>query len=248
MRNVVGSLALAVVVMFGSGSASADEIKAAPSTNTVAAATKTSPKRVASRSDVSVGAALARCDDSTMQRPGSGTSPTRSSTPAPAPAMAASAIVEVQEGRGLADIHVAQSHASGRAGTARDVQLTVAPDAKAARPVATVRMQRRMNVDRAMASVATAIEACRASAGAGAGVGVGVATVAVQLDVSATGEVEKAEMASMKGSMAKPVVSCVLAALGNARFGAPGPMGASLTVPVSLGQDRGDVTRLASAE
>lgn len=245
MRNVVGSLAFSVVVMFGSGSASAQETKAAPSTGTVAAATKTSPKRAASRSDVSVGAALARCDDSIMQ--GAGTSPTRAATPAPSPAAAPTAIVEAQEGRGLADIHVAQSNASGRAGTAREVQLNAVAPGKAARPVATVRMQRKMNVDRAMASVATAIEACRASAGT-AGAGSSVATVGVQLDVSATGEVEKAEMTSMKGSMAKPAVACVLAALGNVRFGAPGPMGASLTVPVSLGQDRGDSTRLASAE
>lgn len=251
MRIVVSSftalvLALAAQVAFAEDAKTPakQDTKESPAKPTASSKTVTpQPKRAAPRADVSVGHALARLDDTLTLNvgPSTGTS-TAAATGAPAPTTSAPAMVTTSESS-LADIHVAKQDASDRAGSARDVTLVATTGAAAPKPVATVRMQRKMSVERTVASLATAFEACRAQAPAGAS-----GTVAVQLEVAATGEVERADGSLARGDLGKAASACVVAAFRTAKFGAPGGTGAMLTLPVNVGQDRGDVTKLAISE
>lgn len=233
MRFISASLVVALVTV--SAVSIAEEAKAPKSPS---AKTSTTPKKAPSRGDVAVGAALARCDDGVSLQ---GASAARESAPVPSSAPASVA----QDGSatgGLADVHVATARASDKAGTAREVTLASgAGSAKVAKPAATIRMQRKMAVDRTMASLGASFEACKAQAGFANG------TVAVSVDVDAQGAVERAEMAGVKGTVAKATVACVVAAVAGAKFAAPGGQGAMLTVPVPVVTDRGDVTRVATS-
>jgi len=153
-------------------------------------------------------------------------------------------VTTTSDSGGLADIRIARVDTSDSAGRPREVTLVaVAPGTKTPKPVANVRMQRKMGVDRTLASLAPAFEACRAHAPAGTN-----GTIAIQLEVAPTGQVEHAEVTTVRGSLGQPVAACVVAAFSAVTFAAPGGLGATLTVPVTLGQDRGDVTRLAASE
>jgi hypothetical protein len=237
MRVVVGSVAFAIVLAFGS-SALAEDAKPAPKPTARATAAS---KHGATRADISVGAALARCDDAlAMQGPAALTAASAVRSPVAAPSPSPSPAIVQPEAGGLADIRVVGMQASGGAGRATEMTVSATHRAK---PAATVRMRRKMNVARTMTSLAPAFEACRALAGPAAS-----GTVAVKLDVSAAGQVEGAGATSVTGVMAKPAVACVVAAFSNARFGAPGSQGASITVPVVVAPDRGDGTRVASSD
>lgn len=256
MRALVVGLAALSLSLSLTTSALAQEAKtppaaaAPPQTTPAKPATRTTSKP-ATRSDVAVGAALARLDvgprlevpvDPTLVGP----APSASAALAPSTSEPPRAIPR----GGLADIHVASSVASDKAGSARDVQVDAAPATAAPKPIATVRVQSKMGVAHALDQIAPAIEACRAQANGANG------TIPIRLDVAATGEVEHADPIVPPPSadatpallMPKVVGLCLARALATAKFGAPRGRGVILTVPISVGQDRGDVTRSASRE
>lgn len=253
MRSLVVCLGLVGFSLSTSLSASAEESKPAPAPAAAStpAPKRTTPTKTTPRSDVAVGAALARLEvgprldvpvDPTL------TGPAPSAAPSVAPS--ASEPPRSTPRGGLADIRVTSSAASDKAGNARDVQVDASPAAAAPKPIATVRIQSKMGVPRALDQIAPAIDACRAQANGANG------TIPIRLDVAATGEVEHADpVAPPPGAdptpallMPKAVSVCLARALTTAKFTPPRGRGVILTIPISVGQDRGDVTRSASRD
>lgn len=179
------------------------------------------------RSDVAVGAALARLDTS-VTLVDVGPSP---DVNAPAPSPSAPIVVAPAKPSGLTEISVATRASSDTAGQAREVTLTNdATNKRAPKPVASVRHQRKLALVRTMNGIAPAMEACRAENGSTVAL-----TFAVRLEIAADGAVERAEAVSTPGpNSAKPAVDCAVRTLSSAKFGAPGGQGVLLTVPVQI--------------
>jgi hypothetical protein len=148
-----------------------------------------------------------------------------------APASGAGAAVAPTPDRDLARIH-GKLNAEGTrvAGQSRDVQMTPTKTTATAvqRPAATPRTLRKMNGDRAMAAVDPAIRACAVENTATT-----PTTIALRLSVGPSGEVESVEPATA-ARVPAPLLSCVVGAVTSAKFGAPGPIGASLVLPVTV--------------
>lgn len=236
MRIVLASVAFGVffVSLASNGYAEEPIAKSAPATKP---APTTPPKKSAPRSDSSVGAALARSDDRVALQVNDNASP------APPASPTASIVTQVPSSGGLASIRVTTKQASDKAGDARDLTVS-AEGTKPSRPVATVRTQRRMHIERTMAALSGAFDACRTQ---GAAVGA-TGTVAIALDVDPQGSVERASVANASAGMPKQVATCIAAAFMSAKFGAPGVQGALVTIPVTVAPDRGDATRLPPTE
>jgi hypothetical protein len=138
--------------------------------------------------------------------------------------------VHPKTAQGLATVHgdlTGQSAAV--AGRARNVELT-APVAttKVVRPPPTPRALRKMGTERAIASVDANVRACARENTAIAPVSFGL-----RVSVGPGGEVEGAEVVSPP-PVAPALRECVVKAVSAARFGPPGPTGASVVVPVTV--------------
>jgi hypothetical protein len=201
--------------------------QAEPNSATPAAATKSDAKKPAARTDVSVGAALARLDKGvtlvpTTTAPNPGTMPATTTMTMSRPSNEPSTA-------DLANVRVTKQGASDRAGEARNVELTVGTGAGPAKPVASVRHERKLAVAKTMASLAPAFEACRAKGGVSPG-----ATVAVRIEIAPAGAVERAEVASVTGATTKEGAQCLASAFEGAKFGPPGGQGVQMTLPVTV--------------
>lgn len=178
----------------------------------------------AAEGDVSVRAALVRSLAGSDLR--AAPAPGAVDTSAPVVATRAGVVAPMGASR-LTEIR-GSSTAATDAGAARDVAVAAGTAAKTSRPVAGIRVQRRMNVERALGELASQTKACSEQAAVR-----GAATASFQVSVLPTGEVESAVPASTGGAP-KEAVACAATALAKIRFGAPGAAGASLIVPVAF--------------
>lgn len=140
----------------------------------------------------------------------------------------------------LAAVHGStETHAAAVAGSARDVRMEVpkAPTAPVARPPATPRMLRRMNVERVVASLGPALDRCATTTDAGRARPAG--TALLRASVAPNGTVEATEVVAA-GGLSPEVLTCAEEAVRGSKLGAPGGAGASVVLPVHVGAARGD--------
>jgi len=150
--------------------------------------------------------------------------------PGPAAATGTGAALAPSNTHTLAHVHGGLTADSARvAGRSRDVTMTPTnPGAKVARPAPTPRVLRRMTPERVVASVDPAVRACASESTA-----VAPTTFGLRISVAPGGEVEGAELAS-PGRVAPALIACAVRAVSAARFGAPGPAGASIVLPITV--------------
>ncbi len=129
---------------------------------------------------------------------------------------------------GLGRVHGGLAADSARgAGQSREVVMsaTNVASGKPLRPAPTPRAMKRMTPERAIASSEAGLRDCATSGG-----GTTPTTLGLRLAVAPTGEVESAELA-MPTRVAAPLLACVIKVVSAARFGSPGPSGASVVIP-----------------
>jgi hypothetical protein len=135
-------------------------------------------------------------------------------------------------GRRLEDVQGdGKPKADARAGAERTI-APVSNDALGTKPTASPRVLRRMNADRVFGQLGTAFHACYEKDAAAAG----SVSIVVRLATKPTGEVESVEL----GASALPpeVADCVTKAAMATKFGAPGGVGVSLSIPATLVADK----------
>ena len=132
------------------------------------------------------------------------------------------------ERSGLVQVGDKGTHAQEGAGIAsREVALAM-PETQTDRPAAGRRVQERMDMRHVLMSLEPALRGC-----AGRGGATPAMNLTVKLSVTPAGTVESSEV--IDGSSARPELSACIAAVGaSARFRAPGGVGASMLIPVSL--------------
>jgi hypothetical protein len=141
-----------------------------------------------------------------------------------------SAAVAPKRTDGLSRIHGAINAEGNRsAGTSRDVGVTTNANARPTRPPPTVRMLRRLEVERFVTSIDPSVRAC-----ASENASIYAANFALAVSVAPSGAVEGAEVTSSNARVAPPVLACVMKAVSAARFGAPGASGALVTIPLTV--------------
>jgi hypothetical protein len=147
------------------------------------------------------------------------------------PASGTGAAVAPSNAHTLAQVHGGLTSDGARAaGRSRDIEMsaTKGTAAKAVRPAPTPRVLRRMAPERAVPGIDLAARACASDNPAAA-----PTTLGLRISVAPGGEVEGAELASTN-RVAPALLTCVIKAVSAARFGAPGPAGASIVLPITV--------------
>lgn len=146
-----------------------------------------------------------------------------------------SSVAPVTKG-GLTRVGATKGTATATAGPAREVTVRAVPDKKVERPLATQRVLRRMNAERM--SFTTEMQTCANEVGTSA-----PTTVILRLSVTPEGAVEHVELATPTAQAtapatapapAQPLIDCVVGAVSNARFRAPGGAGATVALRVEV--------------
>lgn len=162
--------------------------------------------------------------------------PSATGAPSSAPNVAMNAgTVEPGRQNRLADIRATSAAGATNAGAARDVAV-VSGTSTVERPAAGIRLIRRMNVERTLASAAPAVQACADTASLRT-----AARLTFKIAVLPTGEVERITPVTTSG-VGRDTVACVVAALMSATFTGPGGAGASLEVPVTVAAGKAGTT------
>lgn len=134
--------------------------------------------------------------------------------------------VDAHIGQDLADVH-GDSQSSGASGDERVVASVVVAKSAVPRPIATPRLLRRMNADRATMKLSEDFHACYAPESNDKMAPFAV----VRVEVAPSGDVEGAKVDS--GATASPAIAaCIAASSTHAKFGAPGGIGTIVLVQV----------------
>lgn len=134
--------------------------------------------------------------------------------------------------RGLAQVHGGLVADGARvAGRSREVEMSAAKAgaaAKVVRPAPTPRVLRKMSPERVVASIDPQVRACASASST-----VAPTSFGLRVSVGPGGEVESSELASTL-RVSPALLACVANAVSAARFGAPGAMGASVVLPITV--------------
>ncbi len=149
---------------------------------------------------------------------------------APTPSQGSGGAVAPKSSTGLAGLHGSIGADGQRtAGEARTVVVTANGKDKPARPAPTPRVLRKLEVERFVATTEPSVRACVSE-----NKSIYAFSFALAVSVAPGGAVEAADVASAPARVPAPILACVVKAVSAARFGAPGPAGALVTIPISV--------------
>jgi hypothetical protein len=157
-------------------------------------------------------------------------SPTDPGTNQPSPTTSGPG-VRPKNDQGLVSLHGDLTAQGARAaGRPRDVDLSAPTPGgpKPVRPPPTPRALRKMGADRAIAAVDPSVRACASESAV-----IAPTSFSLRVSVGPAGDVEAADSVSPP-AVAPALLQCVVKAVSAAHFGAPGPTGASIVVPITV--------------
>ncbi len=141
-------------------------------------------------------------------------------------ALVVSPSTPVDAGPRLSSIGSTGAEAKTAAGSATQARPDTGSGAQGPKPVAGLRVLRRMNADRVLASLQEPFRACYVGANSRS-----TGSAVLRVSTNGRGEVESVEVVASSG-LPLGLVDCTARSVRSAKFGAPGGGGYSVLVPV----------------